>query len=308
MHNTITLSLPLRYAGVALALALAAGCSNDAKGAPKIRPGYITGMVVDTQGRPLPNVQVSIYGTTFAQGQRTSFETITKADGSYSLRVPDGRYSAKASMTRDYNGHRYGFILAPVNGNPDFEVDSSEGGSIDFAWRIAGLSAYSAPPGKDYTDFYGASINMSYCGLPAKAYCDEKYGEIVADAVPGGAIVTFTLTPKGPLVDGSAGEVKRLTFEAPPLRADYPSPGGGGRLILRPSYHSFGWHDIPLGVYELTATAVLPDGSTRAFKLGAKEDDVEHASLPVEFVPWDNFKPASYIGGGLKQVTVHVRD
>ncbi|WP_181392103.1 carboxypeptidase-like regulatory domain-containing protein [Deinococcus irradiatisoli] len=277
---------------------------------PVPKPGYVSGVVLDPQGRPLPGARVYLTGTTFTQGQKTSFETQTGTDGTYAVRVPDGRYSAKVSQTVTYNGTTYSFILYPLSGNPRTEVDSSEGGSLDFQWRLSGLSAYSAPGASEPTDYYGASINLSYCGLPARAYCGADYTALTPGAAPGGSQITVTLTPTGPLVDGSAGKPVVFSFPASPLRPDYPAGSSGGRLVLGQDwpYQAKNMNDIPLGTYTLTVTARLPDGRTQPLKLGLKDNDVEHTQLPIAFTPWDNFNPASYSGGGLKQLKVYVRD
>jgi Carboxypeptidase regulatory-like domain len=278
--------------------------------AAEAAPGFVRGTVYDTQGRPLAGAGVLISGTTFEQGQRTSFDAVTDANGVYSIRVPDGRYEAKAWIDREFDGHLFSRLLHPRSGNPNTQIDSTVGGTLDFEWRLAGLTAYSTPPGSDATDFYGASIDLSYCGLPAGAYCADKYTEIPAGVAQGGARVVFTLTPQGNLIDGTAGMV--VTFETVlrPVRDDYPLPAGGGRLVLGTDweYQSHDLNDIPLGIYTLTAEAIATDGTRHPFKLGLEEDDVEHASLELHFDPWEDYQARSYTGGGILQRTVHLRD
>lgn len=285
-------------------------------------PGFITGTVFDTQGRPLAGAGVLITGTTFEQGQRTEFETVSGADGTYSVRVPDGRYQAKAWIDLEFGGTFFSRLLHPLSGKPSAEVDSTVGGNLDFQWRLSGLTAYSTPPGEDDTDFYGASIDLSYCGLPADAYCDAAYDAFPeAPIAPGGSVVEVLLTPTGPLIDGTAGQPLRYSFEvaaqdaeypyggAPNQPADYPG-GGGGRTVLGADwpYHSTALNDIPLGSYLLSATATLPDGRQQRLKVGLEPHDVEHDSVPVSFSPWQDYQARSYIGGGLEQLTVYLRD
>ena len=209
---------------------------------------------------------------------------MTRADGSYSLRVPDGRYSAKASYTTTYDGLTYSFFLDPAGGNPNAEVDSSEGGNFNFRWKLSGLRAGSGAGASRYSDFYGSGVSLSYCGLPASAYCAAKYTDLVPGAAPEGSLITATFTPQGPLVDGSAGQAVVFRFKAAPLSppGGYPStnPNGGGRLTLGQDwpYHSTDLNDLPLGRYTLTVTATLPDGRQQPLKLGLAADDVEHTS------------------------------
>ncbi|MFK7603961.1 carboxypeptidase-like regulatory domain-containing protein [Deinococcus sp. SM5_A1] len=282
--------------------------------APTPKPSYVTGLVLDTQGHPLAGARVFLSGTTFTQGQKTSFETETKADGTYSLRVPDGRYQAKASYTTTFEGQTFSFFLDPASGNPNTNVDSSEGGNLNFRWKLSGLRAGRGAGAKEYDDFYGSGVDFSYCGLPAKAYCAEKYAAVTPGAAPGGSLITVTFTPQGKLVDGSAGKPIVYTFKAAPLAPPggypYSDPNGGGRTILGSDwpYHSTDFNDLPLGKYTLTVTATLPSGSTKPLKVGLAENDVEHDSVTVRWVLWDNFNPGSYSGGGIKQMKVYVRD
>lgn len=282
--------------------------------APAPKPGYVSGLVLDTQGRPLAGARVFLNGTTFTQGQKTSFETETKADGTYSLRVPDGRYQARASYTTTFEGQTFSFFMDPASGNPSTSVDSSEGGNLNFRWKLSGLRAGSGAGASRDTDFYGSSVDFSYCGLPAKAYCAEKYSAVTPGAAPGGSTITATFTPQGKLVDGSTGKPVVYTFKAAPLAPPggypYTDPNGGGRTVLGQDwpYHGTNFNDLPLGRYSLTVTATLPNGSKKALKLGLAADDVEHDSVTVRWVPWDDFNPGNYSGGGIKQMKVFVRD
>lgn len=285
-------------------------------------PGYITGTVFDTQGNPLPGAGVQLRGTTYGQGQYQSFETTTGSDGTYRIRVPDGLYDAKAWIDRNYNGLFFSRLLHPLSMTPNAQLDSTEGAVFDFQWKLSGLSAGSTPPGSDDTDFYGASVDFSYCGLPAAAYCDAKY-ERFPDylVVPGGATIRVMLTPTAPLIDGTQGQTLSYEVAVAPQDPEYPygtapNPppgypnGGGGRTTLGAdwAYHSTDLNDIPLGTYTMTVVATLPDGSTQPLKLGLSADDVEHESVTVTFEPWDDYQARSYSGGGIKQRTIYVRD
>jgi len=283
------------------------------------RPGFVTGTVFDTQGQPLPGAGVRIAGTTYTQGQRTSFETVTGPDGTYAVRVPDGRYSARAWVDTTYEGVHFSRILHPLSGNPNTEVDSVDGGTLDFQWRLTGLHS---PPGDDPSDYYGASIDFAYCGLPADAYCSTGYDAFPTRPIaPGGSNVVVALTPLAPLIDGTPGQPLTFEFEVQEQDADYPhgtapntlpgyENGGGGRTVLGADweYRSTYFHDIPIGVYELTATAYLPDGRTLPLMLGLDPEDVEHTSVRVSFSPWEGFSGRSYSSGGLDELDVYVRD
>ncbi|WP_197408547.1 carboxypeptidase-like regulatory domain-containing protein [Deinococcus actinosclerus] len=277
--------------------------------APTVKPpapkrGFVTGLVLDTQGRPLAGAEVFIVGTTFTQGQRTSFTAISGKDGTYAIRVPDGRYHASASVKRTLGGASFTLPLHPESGSLNTEVDSSEGGNLNFRWRLTG----SKPGGgKDWDDYYGASVDLSYCGLPAKAYCNERYAEVIRTAAPGGSEVTLTFTPQGALIDGTAGRPVVMTFRAAPLSPPggypYTDPNGGGRTTLGQgwAYHGENFNDLPLGVYTVSAVATTPDGRRVPLKLGLTDSDVEHATVTLRWASYD-------VSGGLKQLRVYVRD
>lgn len=283
------------------------------------RPGFVSGTVFDTQGRPLAGAGVLISGTTYVQGQRTSFETVTGADGTYSVRVPDGRYGAKAWIDVDYQGVTFSRVLHPLSGNPNSEIDSEVGGNIDFQWVLTGLIS---PPGDDASDYYGASIDFAYCGLPADAYCSFDYGAFPDRPIaPGGSTVRVTLVPVAPLLDGSQGETLTFEFTVMEQDAEYPyggapnapagyEGGGGGRTVLgaKWEYRSEYLYDLPVGVYDMSAVAIFPDGRAQPLLLGLTEDDVEHTTLRVSFTPWDSFSGRSYSGGGIDELDVYVRD
>ncbi|MEX2536149.1 MAG: carboxypeptidase-like regulatory domain-containing protein [Trueperaceae bacterium] len=282
--------------------------------------GYISGTTFDPQGRPLAGAGVLIYGTTYTQGQRTEFETVSGPNGTFSVRVPDGRYQAKAWIDREMAGRFFSRVLHPVSGNPGTEVDSLIGGNLDFQWRLSGLSANSTPPGTSASDFYGAAIDFSYCGLPATAYCTmDDDGVPTTPIAPGGSTVTVTLEPTGSLIDGSQGEEQTFRFLMMEQDLEYPYEegivpgypgGGGGRLKLDSNwqYHSESLFDIPLGSYRMTATVTLPDGRSQPLRLGLADDDVNYGSVPVSFVPWEGHDGRSYIGGGITELRVYVRD
>ena len=268
--------------------------------APAAKRGYVSGIVLDTLGRPLPGAEVYVYGTTFAQGQRTDFHVQTRTDGTYSIRVPDGRYRADAKLTKDFAGATFELPLHPESGSDRTEVDSSEGGTLNFRWRLTG----SKPGGgSDWMYFYGASVNLSYCGLPAGAYCDARYTDIPPGVAPEGSTVTLTFTPQGTLVDGTPGKAVVMTFKASPLRPDYPSGQGGGRLTLGKDwpYQSQNFNDLPLGVYTMSASAQTPDGRKLPLKLGLEQNDVEHGSVTLKWSAYDITK-------GFKQLRVYIRD
>lgn len=84
-------------------------------------------------------------------------------------------------------------------------------------------------------------------GIPdswLSATLDVSHGGVsFQNNLPAGCSLRLTLTPRGPLLDGSAG--RTLTRD----------------LLL---YH---WRDIPIGVYTATATLIGPSGGMTALPL-----------------------------------------
>src|SRR6185503_6944268 len=76
---------------------------------------------------------------------------------------------------------------------------------------------------------------------------------------PIGSTIQFTLTPDGPLVDGSAGKV--LTFEYQLVKPEDEMRGNAARFI-----------DVPLGAYTLTATLTEPSGAKHSLSLAAGDE------------------------------------
>lgn len=283
------------------------------------RPGYVTGTVFDTRGRPLAGAGVLVQGTAFASGEQVSFETVTGADGTYAVRVPDGRYRARAWVDVRYQGVLYSRLLHPLAGSLSAEVDSSVGGTLDFQWALTGRID---PYGTDSNAYHGATIELGYCGLPADAYCSRAYQAFPDRPIaPGGSTVLVTLTPVAPLIDGSPGRPITFDFTVAPQDPDYPrggapnapagfEAGGGGRVVLGRDweYRREHLYDVPVGVYDVSAVAVFPDGRTQGMLLGLSPDDVEHASVRVTFRPWEGFSGRSYRAGGLYETEVFIRD
>ncbi len=152
----------------------------------KPTPGYVTGKVVDTQGRPLEGVEIVIDNTLF---YNTNLLTNTDAKGAYRVKTPNGSWQATAEIRRTYNGKSYRLDLAPDNSNA-FAGD--EGAVRNFEWRLSGEKPDN--PGA----FYGGSVEVS--GEVGKGPYDAEN-------------IEFTFTPVGPLIDGSAGKTLVLPYD-----------------------------------------------------------------------------------------------
>jgi hypothetical protein len=151
--------------------------------------GTVTGLVLDTQGHPIPNARV------WMQPALTTglYETRTGADGRYRANglswVP---YYAKAWTEVNYNGKRYCLRLGMPKA-ADFDAFTAEQGAVrNFRWQLEGVI-------EDLKDYDG------YFGGEARVF---NYGTLES-----GAKVELRLAPTGPLIDGSTGKVITRTVD-----------------------------------------------------------------------------------------------
>ncbi|WP_248928498.1 stalk domain-containing protein [Paenibacillus hamazuiensis] len=181
----------------------------------KAEPGIVKGRVTDAQGNPIEGAEVVADNQLLYNSNAVG---VTDADGYY--RIPLGMrattYAVSAQITRKYNGKSYTFDLVPDNDKP-FTGDA---GAI-----------------RNFT------LNAS--GGPAPEGCYSCRGRVIFNMMdlyhpkddslppPSREDVELTLTPDGPLVDGSQGQAIKSRGT--------DSPDG------------FGIHDVPLGRYKITA-------------------------------------------------------
>lgn len=213
----------------------------------------ISGTAVDTQGNPLPGVDISIVGIARASGQQIKYDNIqTDANGVYSVPVSNGTYTVFADYSVNYEGVQWSLPLHPTD-NSDQPQDSTNGISKNFEWKIEG-----AQPGADgtqYADYYGVTLSVNLS---------------VLSSLPDGATFTFTLTPNGALIDGSTGQP--LTFTRTPQ--DLSTMAGTGQ----PLDHTDDLYDIPIGDYTITGQVTGSDGNTQAVSFdGNSSEEVSWA-------------------------------
>lgn len=200
--------------------------------------GYATGKVVDTRGEPVAGAKIlldnSVYYASYIHGS-------TREDGSYRIKLQPGAWKADASLEREYNGRTYTLELHPDN------VDSfDESGAVrNFVWKLEGRT-----PDNDY-GYYGGFIQLS---------TDLDFHEDMAD-------IQLTLTPAGPLIDGSEGRTLQL------------------RLHDHYWVDRYQVEDVPIGRYRVTAI-LRGDGGDRPLRIQdwhTKDDFV--AEFRLDFLP-----------------------
>ncbi|WP_341836673.1 carboxypeptidase-like regulatory domain-containing protein [Chitinophaga pollutisoli] len=183
----------------------AASCKKDdgenSNGDPK--KGYVTGKVRNSAGAPLKGVKILIDHSIF---YNSNMSTSTGDDGSYSIKIRTGSWYAFAEHYPVYNGKKYHIYLEPDNS----DGFGGEGAVRNFTWKLKGVKE--AP----LSGYFGGLVTF-----------DNYIGE----SVPNEADITWTFTPVGPLIDGSAGQTLTLKAED-------------------------GWQikDVPMGRYKVKAT------------------------------------------------------
>ena len=166
--------------------------------------GVVKGRVSDSKGNGMPNVKVVIENTVYYASYVHAF---TDANGYYKTKVPQGSWHASAMIERNFLDKTYRFDLSP---DSDDSFAGTEGAVRNFTWKLTGA--------KPYGGFYGSDVAV--------------YGQpgVIYDA----ADVELTLTPDGPLIDGSTGtSITKKLIDI-----------GGGEDGIR---------DVAIGKYTITA-------------------------------------------------------
>ncbi len=190
----------------------------------------VKGRVTDSAGRTLPGADV--YGDLQLLEDR-ALESATGADGHYRIELdtPFSSWRMSAQYATTYNGIDYRFFH-PLD---DRDVVGEDGGVRDFEWRLSGPT--DQPGGT-----YGAMV-MVYV----------EYSDPPLDA----RYVELTLTPDGPLVDGSTGRTITAV----------------GDLVA----------DVPVGRYSYSARYVDPAGPARNLEIRLRDRGDYAASVTADF-------------------------
>ncbi len=241
----------------------------------KAKPNYIVGRVTNRAGQPIGGVEIGIYGTTIA-GANVRFEAATNAQGMFSQRLPEGIYGASAYLKKRFNNKNYKFTLPPTDGVTSVKHDSSLGIVKNFVWKISGLRP-GETPGKtgahtEPAKYFGGFI-----------YLKSKVVGFGGDRIyfPSGSTLEVTMTPRGPLIDGSKGQVK--TFR---------------RRFEQDVTSGIDWHlaDIPIGTYTLSAQLLASDATQKPLNVrnltatGVKEEFFPTVAIDFEPTQFDDMQ------------------
>ncbi len=228
----------------------------------KPKANYVMGRCVTMGGRPLANVQIVIKGLTLASGQNTEIVTKTKADGSYSIRVPAGIYQAYANHSVTAFGENYAFRLEALDGESNTQ-ESPQGVVEDFVWKINGLRIGEKAKADSEREwnyaYYGARLYPDTTRSLGE-YTNLEDATSLSKSYPADSQLEITLTPASNVVDGSKGKpiVQLLRL---------------GDVGL----WKFGVRNIPVAIYTATAKVITPTGEKVAVRCKTERADT---------VPW----------------------
>jgi hypothetical protein len=191
--------------------------------------------VYDTQGKPLPGARLGVRSTA-AGGFYSGAQGKTDAKGYYEIAVPFGAaHFYNAGYAVDYGEGRAALGLHAADGEAD-GFASNVGGVENFVLLSYGIAdrdkAQDDPryPG----NYYGGALVLSWYADDDPRWPDPK-------KLPPDAQFEVTLTPQGPLVDGSRGRTL---------------------VIRKPATHNVGFlgqlyvNNIPAGAYRIAAGLV----------------------------------------------------
>jgi hypothetical protein len=208
-----------------------------------LEPFTVTGLVLDTQGQPLENAEVFIIPD-LIDG---NVSARTNTNGRYAVTsLVDISYKAQAYIEVPYNGESVCQRLVMTNADETISFAVDQGAERNFQWQLTGEAD---------VGFYGAEIDFSY--IP------NEYREQAN-------VIELTLTPTGPLIDGSEGSVLVREF------------------LFNETYAV---EDIPLGPYTIQAVLIGNDGSRTQLGLSTKvglgtENDPNSLELAITWESW----------------------
>jgi hypothetical protein len=264
-----------------------AGASAAAPDANASQPeaGVLKGTARDAQGKPLKSFGGSISGYSLKSGQSQTV-TFEGKDGVFHVNTGPGQFSSRAWTDVEYNGRNYRIDLRPVDGKSVLATQDTTNGVVkDFVWQLGGFR-----PGFDertddrFYSHHGGSV-MLYAEGNGAAYQEavlRNYSAKAEPKIPVDSTVEVTLTPDGPMIDGSAGKPVVLKSKPADVR------GYMNRLT----------RGIPIGKYKATARELTASGETKPLRVVqsdtfGKTTPVGPAeSITVEFIqskpPSDN--------------------
>jgi hypothetical protein len=218
--------------------------SEPSESSGGLEPYTVSGIVLDTKGEPLEGAIIRLYQD-FVSGRT---EVTTGPDGRYkassSVQNASASYKIEAFIEVEYNGQTVCPKLAMPDPNDYTSFTLDKGAERNFQWQLTGKIG-------NYDTFFGARIDLwnSY------SFSDTTRA------------VELTLTPTGPLLDGSEGSV---------IVQEVPLGDGDDDALF----------DIPIGTYTLQAVLIGHDDSRTPINV-ATIDNIE-SYTPEVAIEWQS--------------------
>lgn len=271
---------------------------------PALKPvkGQLVGRVVRPDGSPVPEFTIQVSG--FEDGKLAQstgsggfYETFTKdfkgSGGKFAIKLPPGAYRASGYTTHSYKGRTYNFEIELIN-EPTYDYQSSmlekvdEGLVRDFVLKMDQKKKDASEDTETVYRFayFGGILDFDTYQSPRKilggGHVPEKP---LYDSYPPESLIELTLTPQGPMVDGTKGKV---------IKATYTLGQSGQWTFLK--------RGIYPGTYTATARMSTPTGETFPLKLSLKGEQTQlkgyegqydlvttefHPSVTLDFLPFE---------------------
>ncbi|HEX8440582.1 carboxypeptidase-like regulatory domain-containing protein [Archangium sp.] len=212
----------------------------------EVQAGKVTGVVQDTQGRPIAGAKVRI------ENDFGYYDVTTDANGRYvSPSLVLGGFKAIAWADVNYQGKSYKLRMGMPNpADYDF-FDSKQGAVRNFRWQLSGRIPDRVADGS--TGYFGGTLESL-----------NGTGSIYDARMDAGDTVNLTLKPTAPLIDGSTGQTLTRSF------------------TIRSGNDTYYALDIPVGVYEVTAERVTPSGAREQILVGSFSRQGTSATVSFE--------------------------
>ncbi|WP_019588612.1 carboxypeptidase-like regulatory domain-containing protein [Deinococcus apachensis] len=240
---------------IALLSLLALSAALAAPGKPG--SGTVQGQVLDTRGQPLEGVTVWIKPVVTTGVA----EVLTDEAGRYTVEgLPPVGYRAYAWLGVRYDGQKFCYRLA-LGKTSEYNPFVPRNGVVrNFQWKLSGR----IPDWDDDSSelgYFGGSISPMQGGFQDRWVTQQDQIEL-------------SLTPVGPLIDGSTG--KALTRTVPALKIAV---------------------DIPIGTYKVKATFIDKNGKREALVVSNDRSGSFGNEATIKFLGADGSCTGSYGGG-----------
>jgi hypothetical protein len=233
-------------------------------------PNVVEGTVRTIDGRPVSGATIRIAGATGA-ARGTTIRATTDANGNYRVRVPLGHYNVDGFADIEFEGQMYKELWLDRGDAPCERVMSDKGIVRNFILRLSGPKRCMNVNPNNPDAYNGAYITA------------------MTSAFPDDAVITFSLTPLGPLADGRKGRPLTITRTGAALKK-------GGGPIKETSF----LHDIPLGRYRVAAEVRFANGQRSGTTLELRDGgNTSGSTLDIAF-------RANVFGGGIRPVGLGV--